>query len=231
MPLPDNSWTRGAVPRLMRSSGTWSPGSTIVLQEVWHGKLWSARPMIVVQDHSDLLVLWYPRMTMWKAPTTPPFRPRAATRADRFVESLTRGDWVFADITAELSSLVLLRPGDWHGLLTSWDETGEYLGWYVNFQRPYMRTPSSIQTMDLMLDIVVAPDRTWRWKDQDEFDVVVAAGLIGRAEADRVRTEAATVIARIEANEEPFNQPWHDWRPDPTWTVATLPPGWDRVTL
>jgi hypothetical protein len=27
--------------------------------------------------------------------------------------------------------------------------------------------------MDLMLDIVVEPDMTWRWKDDDEFDEIV----------------------------------------------------------
>jgi protein associated with RNAse G/E len=39
------------------------------------------------------------------------------------------------------------------------------LGWYVNLQCPFRRTEVGIEAMDLMLDVVVDPDGTWRWKD------------------------------------------------------------------
>jgi len=46
-------------------------------------------------------------------------------------------------------------------------------GWYVNLERPGARwatdTLTGIDTVDYDLDVVVAPDRTWRWKDEDEF--------------------------------------------------------------
>jgi hypothetical protein len=44
-----------------------------------------------------------------------------------------------------------------------------------------------------------------------------------------VRSEARDVIARVEANGTPFSEPWHDWRPDPSWRLPELPFGWDEV--
>jgi hypothetical protein len=82
-----------------------TPGETIVLQEIWRGRVWAARPMRVVRD-DDLVALWFPRGTRWRAPTTPPTRPREATRAERFVTSLGLGDWTYAKDEDELETLV-----------------------------------------------------------------------------------------------------------------------------
>lgn len=207
----------------------WGAGTTVVLQEVWRGRLWSARPLTVVEDRGDTVALWCPRGTGWKTATTPPTRPRAPTRAERFVASLWRCDWVLGDFTWDVATLVLARAGDWHAVWVSWRESGEDWGWYVNFQRPFHQTARCLQTMDLMLDITVSPDRRWRWKDEDEFGALVAAGLIDTSEEARVRDEARRVIRAVEANEEPFNERWHEWRPNPAWLSPTLPDGWDRL--
>jgi len=207
----------------------WLAGTVIVQHEVWQRKLWSARPMTVVEDRENLVVLWCPSGTRWKTATTPPVRERASTRAERFVQSLSFGDWVLADFTWEVSTLVLLRPGDWHAVWVSWRESDENWGWYINFQRPFTRTGHSVQTMDLMLDIIVEPDRRWRWKDEDEFDALVSYGIIDATEATHVRQDARCVIEQVEATEPPFSEPWHDWRPDPSWPMPELPEGWDRL--
>ena len=209
-------------------SSTWSAGTTIILHEIWRGRVYSARPVVVAEDTGDRLALWCPRGTRWKVATTPPARERAPTRADRFVTLLERSDWVFQDATWRISNLTQVRPGDWHAVWAGWDEAGDPWGWYVNFQRPFVRTKQGIQTMDLALDIVVEPDAKWRWKDEDEFQVLVDAGVIDGTEAATVRREAENMSARIEANEAPFNEPWHDWRPDPAWPAPRLPDGWDR---
>ncbi len=207
----------------------WPSGATIVVHEVWHGRLWSARPQTVVEDARDRLVLWCPRGTRWRTATTPPTRPRAATRAERFVASLTAGDWVLGEFIWDVSTLVLVRPGDWHAVWVCWKETGEPWGWYINLQRPFRRTKHGLQTMDLMLDVIVDLDRRWRWKDEDEFAALVAARLIKEDEARQVRVEGEHVIAQLAANVVPFSERWHEWRPDPQWATPELPQYWERV--
>lgn len=206
----------------------WSAGTVIVLQEVWQGKLWSARPVRVAEDGPDLMALWCPEGTPVKGPFAP-WRPGRVAGPEFFVSMLTHQDWLFGDFTWRTSNLMLLRTGDWHSVWVSWSSLGEKMGWYVNFQRPFQRIQHGTQTMDLMLDLVVGQDMTWRWKDEDEFETLVSHGLIDGEEAARVRQEAASVIKQIEANKAPFSEPWHDWRPDPSWPLPELPEGWDRL--
>jgi hypothetical protein len=208
---------------------TWSPGDTVVVQEVWRERVWAARPMRVVRDDGDLVALWFPKGTRWKAPTTPATRSRETDRGERLASCASLGDWVFRDAEWDVSTLVLLREGDWHAVWVSWLDTGEQWGWYVNLQLPTRRTERGLETMDLMLDVTIELDRTWRWKDEDELEVFVRRGVFDPAIAERVREEGLRVARRAERNEPPFDGPWPDWRPDPSWTLPELPAGWDEL--
>lgn len=200
----------------------------MLLQEVWQGRLWSARPVRVVEDRSDLIALWCPAGTPIKGPHAP-WRPGRSVGPEYFVAMLTYCDWEFTDFSWPTTNLMLLRPGAWHAVWVSWTNSGENMGWYVNFQRPFVRTERAIQTMDLMLDLIVDQDRAWRWKDEDEFQALVAPGIITPIEADRVRDEARLVVQTIEAAEPPFSEPWHRWRPGPGWAIPEMPEDWQRV--
>ncbi|MBD0330213.1 MAG: DUF402 domain-containing protein [Thermoleophilia bacterium] len=209
---------------------TRSPGELVVLQEVWRGRVWAAKPTRVVRDEGDLVALWLPKGARWKAPTTPPTRPRERTRGERLATCLVRGEWVHVDAVWDVSTLLLMREGDWHAIWCSWLDSGEQWGWYVNLQRPFTRTRHGFATMDLMLDVIVELDGTWRWKDEDELQACVERGAFDGALARRVREEGMRVVQRAKRGEPPFCEPWGDWRPDPRWSPAELPSGWDEVT-
>ena len=142
------------------------------------------------------------------------------------IENLASGAWTHTDHNWDVSTLCILHPGQWHAVWVSSLASGEHLGWYVNFQRP-RRTRLGIEAMDLMLDIVVEPDFTWRWKDAPEFDEIARRGVFDAELVSRVRREAHSVIERIETRAAPFSEPWPDWRPDPDWGVPVLPVTWD----
>ncbi len=110
----------------------WAAGETIVLQEVYKARLWAVRPMIVVQDEPGEIVLWHPKGSIRQVPTNPPTRERLETRAERFAASLTLLDWIHID--------------------NEWD---------VDTQEPFRRTPRGVRTMDLELDVIIWPDRSW----------------------------------------------------------------------
>lgn len=206
----------------------WQEGTVVTYQEIWEGKLWSARPVRVVEDRTDLLALWCPAGTPVKGPYAP-WRPGRSAGPEYFVAMFTHQDWRFSDFTWQTSNLMLLRPGEWHAVWVSWNGAGESIGWYVNFQRPFTRTGQAIQTMDLMLDLLVKRDMNRRWKDEDEFEALVSRGIIGDEEAATVRQEAAGVIERIEASAPPFCEPWHEWLPDPAWGKPALPEEWESL--
>lgn len=206
----------------------WARGETIVLQEVHRGRLWAARPMTVVSDDGDFVVLWHPKGTIRKVPTNPPTRPRLPTRAERFAASLTLLDWIHIDHEWDVDTLWLLRDGDWHATWVSFRD-GEHWGWYINLQEPFRRTVRGLQTMDLELDLLIYPDGSWQYKDEDEFEHLVAHGVIDEDKAEHVRAEARRVIDRAERNEPPFSDSWPDWRPDAEWSLPVLPADWDEV--
>ena len=82
--------------------------------------------------------------------------------------------------------------------------------------------------MDLALDVIVEPDRSsWRWKDEDEFAVLIEHGVISSETAARVRLEAERVIGLVERDEPPFDSAWPHWKPDPAWELPELPHGWE----
>ena len=207
----------------------WPPGETVLLQEVWNERVWAARPVRVVRDDGDFVALWFPKGTRWKAPTTPPTRPSEPTRGERLASALVRSDWVFTDAEWELSTLVLMREGAWHALWVSWLDDGEQWGWYVNLQLPYRRTERGFETMDLMLDVTIELDGTWRWKDEDELEVFVERGVFDEALAERLRADGLRVARRAERKEGPFAEQWATWRPDPSLPFPELPVGWDEL--
>ncbi|BAL88999.1 hypothetical protein AMIS_37790 [Actinoplanes missouriensis 431] len=85
-------------------------------------------------------------------------------------------------------------------------------------------------TFDHALDIVVTPDRQWRWKDEHEY--LERAGHPDYwtvEQAADIRAEGDCVTRDINAAAFPFDGTWCDFRPDVTWVSPTLPhTGWDR---
>ena len=99
------------------------------------------------------------------------------------------------------------------------DASDKFAGYYINLQAPLRRTAIGYDSFDHVLDIVVAPDRTWRWKDEDEFEEAIQLGLFTPDQAAEIRAEGERVIASL-----PGLLPtgWEHWRPPAHWSVSTL---------
>jgi predicted RNA-binding protein associated with RNAse of E/G family len=200
-----------------------------IVQEVWADRVWAARPMRVVEESERASVLWFPAGTRWQAPTSPPTRARAATRAERLSSAAALGDWVFAESAWEASTLQVWPRDAWHSIWVSWRPDGSRWAYYGNIQLPFERTRCGFRTMDLVLDVIVELDGTWWLKDEDELAVFVEAGVVDPALERRIRSEADAIVARAERAEPPFDGSWDDWRPDPEWPTPRLPAGWEDV--
>ena len=89
--------------------------------------------------------------------------------------------------------------------------------WYVNLQAPIKRTRRGIVVLDYALDIVVRPDMTWSWKDEDELQELHRRGVLTDREVEAARTEGERMIEVIENNGPPFCDGWERWRARPEW--------------
>ncbi|MGX6604169.1 DUF402 domain-containing protein [Micromonosporaceae bacterium Da 78-11] len=208
-----------------------TPGQIVLHRNTRHARIAFARPVRVISDDDRGLLLWMDRGTPGVGEVTADGR---GTRAMPFAEWVTQeyvlrpGGWQGPGI------LLLFPPESDHSVWWFWTEDGRFQCWYVNLEERAVRWAdgelAGIDVVDQDLDVVVAPDRSWEWKDEDEFSERLAfPEHYWVPDEAAVRAEGLRVIKQAEAGEFPFDGTWTDFRPDPTWQIPTeLPAGWDR---
>ena len=204
---------------------TWNNGDQILLR-YWSD--WNTDqptglyPMTVVEDSPELIALYLAAGTAIKCGVNLDGSPiaRNLPYAERYHRPKRIGDSVWHTN----SRLMLARPGAAH-LFSLFFRARDWriLGWYVDLQRPFARTPLGFDSEDQVLDIVIEEDLSWRWKDEDEFAEAQRLGRFSIDEAQSIRAEGERVIAIIESRNWPFEHDWESWRPDPGWAIPTIP--------
>jgi hypothetical protein len=130
---------------------------------------------------------------------------------------------VLAERLTTRDALAILRPGSRHSIWLFWDPQGAFEHWYVNFERTLGWNGACFDMVDEKLDLIVTPDGTVRWKDEDELEHAASLGLV---DAAKVRAEAERVL---EAS--PFLTGWEEFRPEPDWPLPRFPQGWQLETV
>lgn len=194
----------------------WQPGETVLLRGIVESRVRWALPHTFVADEDG-------RVALYCRPGTVGRRPRGAF-VD-FPEQLLTGDWQIHDQVWHTHQVLRLTPLEAsHSLDLYWNEAGDFRGWYVNLQERLRSSRFGFDTRDHALDITVAPDGTWAWKDEDHLERLAELGVYTAEQARQFRAEGQRVLA-----ERPWPTGWEDWRPDPSWPLPALPDGWDVV--
>jgi hypothetical protein len=205
------------------------PGATAVRRDTFAGKVWTAAPFRVVRDLGGELVL-----TCW-----PGVESLASTT---WIEWLRTGDeavrkqalpnlaarrwelgrWIWRDTVV----LTRLGAGEYFSVSQFFTPDRRAPGWYVNFERPFRRTPIGIDTFDLLLDLVIAPDLSWHvWKDEDEYAQGRRLGLIDDTTHRHVEEGRQQVMALLEDRQGTFADDWSGWSVAADWPTPVLPSG------
>jgi len=176
--------------------------------------------MIVVDDEVDQRVLY-----------TPNGIRLVVAALDGKELRLPEAEWDLLERTwARGSILSFSWPAAGHAILLFFHPDHTAWTWYVNVESPLRPTELGFDTEDRVLDVVVAPDRSrWEWKDRDELEEGVRRGLFTPGQAAEFEAEAERGLRRLLDREPPFDGDCTTWRPDPSWPVPELPPGWDAV--
>lgn len=198
------------------ASQGWTKGDQILIKHVWDGQVRYAEPTTVVEDTGDRLILF----TQAGTPTKWSWVDWDSGGFDGPKDHI----WNSTDV------LKILEPGKGYAIWLMWEEdAGPFQGWYIDLQDPFVRRSDSVVTWDRSLDIVVAPDGQWSWKDEDDFRRTEELGWISASDRETIRANGREAIQRIEAGDELFREPWPSWKPPRSWPIPKLENDWMRV--
>ena len=176
------------------------PGDVVELRSVHQGRVRSAFPWRVVADDGDALVLYLAVGSegawMGRDPD------------GRYLERWVSDEPPHRHVWRRHHILSLSRRGASSSLWHFWDEDWNFVCWYVQLHAPLRETSEGLEMTDQALDVIVDPDGTWRWKDEDDLAEAQALGVWTPEEAAAIRAEGERVIAA-----RPWPSGWEDWRP------------------
>ena len=129
-----------------------APGEVLVRRHWRGGRVTRMHVLRVAADDEQGLRLWLPSGS--------PF-----WRADEGGQ-LARASWQGPDV------MLWLPDNKPYSVCWFWAD-GMFDGWSANLEEPYVRWAdrgcAGVDTADHSLGLVVRPDRSWRWRDEDEF--------------------------------------------------------------
>ncbi|MGB3306243.1 MAG: DUF402 domain-containing protein [Thermomicrobiales bacterium] len=205
----------------------WNTGDEIVLRFRRNQPADVVFAVLVIEDNPDLLSVFLSEGTRYKGQATKDGRPLGREIPFLEREPLIAGvcdkTWYGTNV------LMIQRPHEAFAVWLFWDAVDwSFTGYYVNLQASLVRTRVGFDTADLLLDIQVAPDLSWQWKDQDEFEEALDHGILTEGTASIARDAASHAIAEIEARRWPFDGSLLDWRPNPSWPIPLVPDKWSE---
>ena len=195
----------------------WQRGDVIVHREVWRGTPWLASPVVVVDDTPEVLVTYLPEATPFAFPPSADGRPHP---------------WAGKRSWYGHGVLALRRPGEAYSVQHFWDgPERRFLGWYLNLEEPFRRTPSGYDTQDLELDVWIPVDDAWRLKDEDLLDDRVRDGRYTEEQAAATRAIGDQIVAMLERGARWWDERWTTFEPDPAWRAPAFPAGWEEAPV
>lgn len=215
------------VPPEPPDAGYRKPGDIVSLRWMRHRPADLIAPVRVVEDGATRTIVFLASGSPIKVHAdrdgNPLLRSVPLLQRERAIASLADDTWT------RNHALMIHEPHRLGAVWLLWSETDwSFQSYYVNLQAPIERSSAGFDTEDYLLDIVVAPDLSWRWKDEDEFAIAIEHELISPVLLHAVRAEGRRFIRELEAGQWPFGHGLESWRPDPDWDTPELPAGWDQ---
>lgn len=146
--------------------------------------------------------------------------------------------WDFRDKSWELEKihwrtnrgLILLEPQKYYSTTYFWkDANNEFLYYYINFQLPFQRSHSGIDTLDLDLDLIIHPDFSYEWKDIEDYQKAIEKEIILPEWTQGIDVAKKEILDKLENRGYPYDGSWLNWMPDPGWSPPKLPENWDKI--
>lgn len=209
----------------------WNPGDIVALRGIYNQRVSYIQSAVIVQDQPDEVALAI-------LPGAECFAPDGYINGkhgtsgewDRWGE-YKKGTWNMERYTWRTNRLlILLQPEKYYASYYFWQaDNDQFLCYYINFQLPFRRSTIGFDSFDLELDIIIEPTYEWRWKDMEDYQRGIKCGILHEEWVREIDAARQEVFEKLGTRAYPFDGTWSGWRPDPNWSLPTLPPNWDSV--
>ena len=205
----------------------WKSGDVIVWRGVFRNRVWHAQPVIVVKDTPEEMCVTLLPGTECVAPEGYLDGKDSAKRRWSFKEK----DWKLENYAWRTNRLlILLVPDTYYSTMFFWRaDSNDFLLYYINFQLPFQRSHCGIDTLDLDLDLIINPDFSFRWKDEDDYQKAIDHEVIMPEWTQAIEIAKNEIFNKLEKRQYPYDGSWLNWMPDPNWLPPKLPKNWDKI--
>jgi hypothetical protein len=205
----------------------WNPGDVVTWRGIFNNRIWHVQPTIVINDSPDELILTLLPETECVAEASYPEGKKHGKRWWEFIDN----DWTLKKYRWRTNRLlIILVPEAFYSTMLFWDDaSNQFLCYYINFQVPFKRRQWGIDTLDLDLDIVIDPDFSFKWKDEEDYQKAIEHGLITPEWVQGIENAKPEIFDKLEKRLYPFDGSWLGWKPDPNWEPPKLPENWDKI--
>lgn len=202
-------------------------GSTAVCRGVFKDRVCYERAMrVLASDDSSVTTARWPGTAIRDiVEYIESVRTGSSALRDQARAAHASGQWKLAvDCWQRTGVVEQVASERWFSISRMHDAKGALLCWYINFERAPLWRSDGWETHDLALDLVVAPDGSWQWKDLDEYDQGRRLGLITDAEHKAVQAARSQAVAVVEERSGLLAaDPGEPWMPSPDWPLPELP--------
>lgn len=205
----------------------WKSGDVIVWRGIYRNQVWHAQPVIVVKDTPEEMCVTLLPGTECVAPEGYLDGKDSAKRRWSFKEK----DWKLENYAWRTNRLlILLEPDTYYSTMFFWRaDSNDFLLYYINFQLPFQRSHCGIDTLDLDLDLIIYPDFSFRWKDEDDYQKAIDHEVIMPEWTQAIEIAKNEIFNKLEKRQYPYDGSWLNWMPDPNWLPPKLPENWDKI--
>ena len=205
----------------------WRSGDVIVWRGVFRNRVWHAQTVIVVKDTPEEMCVTLLPGTECVAPEGYLDGKDSAKRRWSFKDK----DWKLENYAWRTNRLlILLEPDTYYSTMFFWRaDSNDFLLYYINFQLPFQRSHCGIDTLDLDLDLIINPDFSFRWKDEDDYQKAIDHEVIMPEWTQEIEIAKKEIFKKLEKRQYPYDGSWLNWMPDPHWLPPKLPKNWDKI--
>ena len=205
----------------------WKPGDIISWRGIYRNKVWHAQTVIIVKDTPEEIVI----ALLPGAECVAPGGYLNGKDSNKRRWNFKNKDWESQDYLWRTNRLlILLEPEKYYSTMYFWDDdSNEFLCYYINFQLPFQRSHCGIDTLDLDLDLIINPDFSYEWKDEDDYQKAIDNGVITPEWTREIEMAKEEVLDKLEKRQYPYDGSWLNWKIDPSWLPPKLPVNWDKI--